>query len=456
MLMFTAKQQTSELQVRYDAEFARRTATFLEDYNIEIEAITRELSDQSEFLTTEARLKSEAVSRERELASISIPAQVAGMEIASIAALSQRVRDLPRFLSSQKTALLADWNHQVESEEERHAQYLLGNLSNDQVRHLVRDSAAEKLLLELDQEIDCLTIDLRAIEVPSTALLIDGDPDEQERQRLREQLAKLRQERRRLVREAEEAAQAERAELDSKIALESAAVAEELNQEQSTQERLNAEHRKEYETQRHLRKTNEETAEAQAAELNDENQRIVSESESQFQTTIGELEQSVLNEEMLTNHADTEFEDDYAQAQTKFDEETDRLAKLFLQQLADQRELESKPDGAISAILVQKTKERDAAKHRYMSKPMRREELEIVKRVDRQLAIKTQQLATVGKELLLYRQHLVHQEDEYNNRFGADPSVAILRPKSAKKRPSTAMTGARLPSLGSSSESHLF
>jgi hypothetical protein len=75
---------------------------------------------------------------------------------------------------------------------------------------------------------------------------------------------------------------------------------------------------------------------------------------------------------------------------------------------------------------------------------MRREEMEIIKKLERQLSITTHQLATIGKDLLLFRHQLVQQEDEYNNRFGADPSVAILSPT---KRPGTAMANKHLPKL---------
>jgi hypothetical protein len=78
---------------------------------------------------------------------------------------------------------------------------------------------------------------------------------------------------------------------------------------------------------------------------------------------------------------------------------------------------------------------------------MRREELEIIRKLERNLSVTTHKLATIGRDLLLFRQHLVNQEDEYNNRFGADPSVAVLRPLSPKKRPATAMTSKRLPKL---------
>jgi hypothetical protein len=33
---------------------------------------------------------------------------------------------------------------------------------------------------------------------------------------------------------------------------------------------------------------------------------------------------------------------------------------------------------------------------------------------------------TVGKELTQYRHRLIHQEDEYNCRSGADPIVGVL------------------------------
>ena len=91
------------------------------------------------------------------------------------------------------------------------------------------------------------------------------------------------------------------------------------------------------------------------------------------------------------------------------------------------------------------TKRRDDAKAAVLNKPMRKEESSIIKRLEGQLSIVTSQLTSWGKELFQYRQQLIHQEGEYNIRFGVDRSVAVMKP--AKKRPTTTLASKRLPKL---------
>jgi hypothetical protein len=94
---------------------------------------------------------------------------------------------------------------------------------------------------------------------------------------------------------------------------------------------------------------------------------------------------------------------------------------------------------------LKRAKER--ARDLFLHKPMRKEEQNSVQRLERNLAIKTNQLAAVGRELLNFRHQLMTQEDEYNSRFGVDPSVAVLAMKNNENtRPATNL-GQRLPRL---------
>jgi hypothetical protein len=98
--------------------------------------------------------------------------------------------------------------------------------------------------------------------------------------------------------------------------------------------------------------------------------------------------------------------------------------------------------------VVERTKNRNRARDLFLNKPMRKQEQSRIKRLERDLAVVTQHFAAVGKELIEYSHQLVAQEGEYNCRFGADPTVAVLAPKSPKKRPTT-MFANRLPRLSS-------
>jgi ribosomal 50S subunit-associated protein YjgA (DUF615 family) len=104
----------------------------------------------------------------------------------------------------------------------------------------------------------------------------------------------------------------------------------------------------------------------------------------------------------------------------------------------------------LDSKLEEVSRKRNKAKEQFMHLPMRKQEETAIEKLERDLAHKTQQLATVGKELIQYRHRLIHQEDEYNYRFGAEPTVGILAPlvKTVKKRPTT-MFSHRLPRMNS-------
>jgi hypothetical protein len=103
---------------------------------------------------------------------------------------------------------------------------------------------------------------------------------------------------------------------------------------------------------------------------------------------------------------------------------------------------EAELDGQLAAG----TKARNDAREQFLHQPMRGEEQTVVQKLERNLAMKTKQLADVGKDLIECRHQLICQEGEYNVRFGVDPTVAILASKIPKRRPTTVITH-RLPRL---------
>jgi hypothetical protein len=98
-------------------------------------------------------------------------------------------------------------------------------------------------------------------------------------------------------------------------------------------------------------------------------------------------------------------------------------------------ELQRKPMNGqhLDVRVVERTKNRNRARDTFLDKPGRKEEQNLIKMLERDLAVVTQRLAALGKELIEYGRQLVAQEDEYNYRFGADPSIAVLGPKSLEK-----------------------
>ena len=105
-------------------------------------------------------------------------------------------------------------------------------------------------------------------------------------------------------------------------------------------------------------------------------------------------------------------------------------------------------DLTLDQKLINAAELRDKAKKAYFDKPMRLEERIITEKLEQALGVKTKQLVTVGKELMKFRGYLIHQEGEYNGRFGVDPSVAEAKPKKiTPKRSLTAAGIKRLPRL---------
>jgi hypothetical protein len=90
---------------------------------------------------------------------------------------------------------------------------------------------------------------------------------------------------------------------------------------------------------------------------------------------------------------------------------------------------------------------RDAAITLWNTRGPRKEEEELIARLDCQCNIVTGQLSTFARDLMLYRGRIQTQESEYNERFGASPQIAILK---RDTRPGRHPTKAPLPPLHNS------
>ena len=74
------------------------------------------------------------------------------------------------------------------------------------------------------------------------------------------------------------------------------------------------------------------------------------------------------------------------------------------------------------------------------TRPMRDEERAIIERLNEILEMKTSHLINLGKELVEYRNNLIKQEEEYNQRFGSTPSIALYKNPQRITRPVTTST----------------
>jgi hypothetical protein len=213
-------------------------------------------------------------------------------------------------------------------------------------------------------------------------------------------------------------------------------------------EQIKAFDKEEYEKHRTRRKISAQNAEELEQVLQNEHRQMIGHQTIEFENVIEMHRSGIANAQEALTGCQEKWVKEETENSVKLEKERSKFELTLAGLLAEYRERPGNGNNELDMKVTEKTKARNRARDQFLQKPMRKEEHAIVQRLERALALKTQQLVTVGKELLLYRQQLITQEDEYNCRFGVDPSVAVLAPKGAeKKRPTTSMAH-RLPKLG--------
>jgi hypothetical protein len=372
------------------------------------------------------------------LEAVAVPQFVRAFNDPEVDALRRQLDGLPDATVVARAELLQSMEAAVEDEDARHRDRLFAHLSE---QRRIAPVPARPSLGSLTAEISELSRQLCDLQLPPLAL-VSSDADDAPQLRLRRQLDALRLECRIRIRDAAAAAERARHEVEAEIDAESANAGSQLQAELQAIAAQAAVADRLFEQQRGRRtaaaaafETDCETlAAAQASALVERHRRhaaaVPAWERSIAAVRRSEAEDRALRERVLADNR-ARFEAEHAA------EELAMLAELH-----NARSTEGEAD----ARLAEATALRNQARERAAQRPMGKEEASLLQKLERSLVMRTQQLASVGRDLIEYRHRLIWQEGEYNVRFGVDPKVAILASKAVNKRPTTELAR-RLPRL---------
>jgi hypothetical protein len=423
--------QISDVERQFDGDFLRYQQELNVGSQREIELRSATLIDpeyERQFVAIETALR-------QKLDDIQIP-QPLDLDRRILIAMRHHIDSLPAIIRNERSELIKKWEVLCREEEARHRQSLLAHFDDQRNdRHPDFDRSVSS---ELDRQIGELSGELHNLELLGPAVSFEG-PFADAQRRLQDEL-----DRKRRVCEAESHSQEVRSLLSQSIGEDISKLADVLRRETEDFERLWQQSRDEYEKQRLRRKEVADGAARTRDEIVDGFGRDRTAKETDFRLACRTLRERIEHVKLCVACAGEAFECARRDAAMQWEVEIGRLEG----QMRDELQRNPMADQHLDVRVVERTKNRNKARDVFLNGPIRREEQTSIKRLERHLAVVTQQLAALGKELIQYRHQLVAQEGEYNCRFGADPTVAVLAPKSPKRRPTT-MFANRLPRLSS-------
>jgi hypothetical protein len=435
----------SDLRSLFQAEFETGKAEHEQTHRDELEALVRAFSD-GEVDLLNAKLSQTGAALAAELASVVIPDRPPRDD--SIHVLSTHLRDLPVTVTEERVALIKQFENESEEEDSRHRQSLFAHLYRPTAEQI--PSVDRSKVEIISQELSELSRELLSLQVHAPVTHFESDPDDEEQQRLRKLLEELRAAKRRKVRDEREVTAGIVRDLTLQIEQETAAVKSEEQKETEEFETVERADKEEYERNRSRRRALAKCTEESEQVLHIQHGEMKNQQAREFAEAVDAHGPLFADAQRRFQTAQGQWESEEAEDQVRLEKEYRELQLELAGELAEFTKLPFEADSQLDVQIAEKTKIRNRTRDQFLHKPMRREEHAIIQRLERTLAIKTQQLATIGKELLGYRHQLIIQEDEYNCRFGVDPSVAVLGPKGPEKaRPATS-TAHRLPRLSAS------
>jgi hypothetical protein len=346
--------------------------------------------------------------------------------------LCRQLDSLPDSIQQHRLRLVRDWESKVDAEDAQHKQILFASLEEQRLERIA--SVDRGPLDALDSQLDSLIIEMRDLQFVHRTPI----EDDAERCRLRQEFESLRAERRRKVRAAEALRAQMQQEITSQIELE-------ISQQNSEKERIQGsllEFQNSIEeqvtAQKNRRKGYAEEFDGKVAELEREFEEMKTAKEAKFRRAALGKEQLVQDARIGLDVNEMKHEYEMKEAREKKEVEMAELDRHLVDELREFRTV-APTNKTLDGRLGQSMRRRDMVKDQVAKMAMRKQEESLIKKLETSLAFTTHQLATVGKELIQYRHRLIHQEDEYNCRFGADPIVGVLAPlmKPQKKRPTT-------------------
>lgn len=443
-----SQKSISDIEKEQDEEYETRSKEILQKYNDDIASINASYQDESELEQLKNGYEQSFKEFEAKLSEIVIPEGKSGIDDTSIMELRNRKQELPEQISEEKSKLISNWDKETDIEDNRHRerlQSLVYQQNEDEIPAL--RNKQKELAEELNNEIASLTTNLKDLQLIAPLCHYANDPVDEEQQRLKQEVDMLRDERKQRVKQALAFAEQTRNEYQAKIDQEAKAAEDALTAERDLELAGDNEMHNKFEVLRQERKDAAAKAQERCQRLQQIFDQKFDETDREFGKAVENKKQAIVHAQMKLDTDEKQLAFQAEQARIKLEAELMRLEGVLNEQLEQAKANPAKISQEIEERLADAQNRLQAAKSAYENRPMRDEELSVIERLENNLQLQTNHLATVGKDLIQYRQHLIQQEEAYNGRFGADPAVAVMRVKPQSRRPITTFAPKRLPKL---------
>lgn len=356
-------------------------------------------------------------------------------------------------VDEERKKILDEWNQHINEEKDRYQKHLLAFLPSEEDTRLtdLREEGLKKIS-EYDKRIDELSSLFSSAQSSSSRMMIDGFLEDEEVIKLRKELERVTEECKNARREAQKKLETDVQQSKENNEKEKENQEESLKFEQKKQELIILANASKLASQNNQLSENIDIHKQEYSDALDEcgKSRIdfarkIEEHKEQLRKVIDyEVENlSIINKAIFKEMK--KYIDDYNELSAKniknWEAEIEKITQAkdeFLTRLDDH-------------VKVAEEREKQAEK-RYIERDMRPEEKAEIDRLTNILESKTKHLMTIAKDHKFYKNHLLQQEDEVNQRFGTTPSVALCTRNNNNnlRKPKSVLARTPLPPLGES------
>lgn len=444
------KADITAYQKELDVEYSLKQTEIEKDSKEKIDQIQTEFLNQKEIELNELNIEYEKKfnSIENELNSVIIPDEIIELTDQSINDLKIKLENLPGEVTEERNSIVSKFEQSIDEEEERHRQLLLSYLAycnESQERDYESCFTEQKKRISLfEGQIKELDKEFKRI-VNMSLKLAKFDSEDLEQIRLEEELSRVRQEMKAKIRNEENIKNDLIKEATQKILQQQEENEKNYKEENDKQRKESKESHNLFDEQRNRRRKISENSVKNLKEEENNFRNLLENRKIENNEKLVELKRAIINVRQKAEDENESFEERLLKERRRLEKENKLITDKFPDQIKLLKDGIEKMHPELDRKILEMTERRDKAKLASLNKPMRKEEISIIKRLEGQLSVTTSHLTAVGRDLLQYRQQLISQEGEYNVRFGADRSVAIMKP--SKRRPTTTMATKRLPKL---------
>ena len=437
----TAKKDDDEcdaLKKQLDEEFEKEKQQFEDQYKSKLKDVETLRQERSEIEKIASEFMQKCQQQEAQLNSIVAP-DIENIDLfrkldEGIQELTKQQGELLTIIATQKRALKMEWDSKIDQENERHSMRVVRSsvgTEKEQKRLALLQEIGDVSQFRKDEE-QKLNAELermkqeheRQIAALSQELTSAQSTDEADRLEL--ELARIRKERNEQRDDIETSKNQMEIQLKQRIIDEKerhSAAIDELEDKIEASNAYKSDAVKKIQQQMEESKTNAENSCADfQAKSEDALKRMLEAHIKKIDALVKDFEAT--KDQLAKNGAafQKKLKDTRSQNQSSIDEYIRRSKTEAEKREADWNEMRLFYDEKISVL----TKKRDEAIQVYEQRPPRQSEIDIIERLQNALQLKSTQLQTALKEYQEYRALMVHQEREYNSRFGKGPKVGVF------------------------------